>query len=395
VRDVLGAGTVLGYCTNVHAGNTVDEALEQLERHAVEVKRLVSPDEPLDVGLWLPRSAMSPDSWALPSEPGSLLHRVFDVGLRPFTINAFPYGDFHGEVVKHRVYEPDWSASERFEYSFYAGEVLLPALERGMSGSVSTLPVGWPGRYDEGRVRGAGSYLRELAQHLRGWEENEHPMLGGRHITVDLEPEPGCILDTASDVIEFFDQELPEEAHRRYIGICHDVCHAAVMFEDQVEVLMRYAEAGIRVNKVQISNAPRVAIGGDRAGAFEMLRRFVEPRYLHQTMVADGERRWFFEDLPEALSALDDPRADVDLSAGEWRVHFHVPVYLESIGALGTTRDQILPAIRAAREYHDCRSFEVETYAWGVLPEELRVGTLAEGIARELAWVRDLAEGIT
>jgi hypothetical protein len=174
------------------------------------------------------------------------------------------------------------------------------------------------------------------------------------------------------------------------------VCHAAVMFEDQSEVLQRYADAGIRVGKVQISNAPRMGMEGDREGAMAMLRRFVEPRYLHQTMVADGAERWFFEDLPEALRVLDDPR-EVDLSGGEWRVHFHVPVYLESIGALGTTRDQILPAIRAAREYHDCKSFEVETYAWGVLPEELRAGTLAAGIARELSWVRDLArsEGIT
>ena len=392
MREVLGPGTVLGYCTNVHAGNTVEEAIEQLRVHAVEVKRLVSPDEPLDVGLWLPRSAMTSDSYALPSQPGSFLRRVRDAGVRPFTMNAFPYGDFHDDVVKHRVYRPDWSQGSRLEYSFYACEVLVPALERGRAGSVSTVPIGWPGPDDDERVGRAGERLRDLAERFLGpWKEMDDPVFGGRHITIDLEPEPGCILDTADDVIEFFDRELPEDVHRRHIGVCHDVCHAAVMFEDQDEVLRRYAEAGIRVNKVQISNAPRVAPGGDRAAAFEILRRFVEPRYLHQTMVADGMNRWFFEDLPEALSAMDDPRDGVDLSSGEWRVHFHVPVYLESIGALSTTRDQILPAIRAARAYHDCKAFEVETYAWGVLPAELQAGTLAEGIARELAWVRDLA----
>ena len=31
---------------------------------------------------------------------------------------------------------------------------------------------------------------------------------------------------------------------------------------------------------------------------------------------------------------------------------------------------------------------EVETYAWGVLPPELRQPDLAAGIAQELAWLR-------
>jgi hypothetical protein len=40
-------------------------------------------------------------------------------------------------------------------------------------------------------------------------------------------------------------------------------------------------------------------------------------------------------------------------------------------------------------EFTDCKHFEVETYAWNVLPEELRVDDLAEGIAKEMQWVLD------
>ena len=325
MRDVLGTGTVLGYCTNVHAGNTVDEAVEQLKAHAVEVKRLVSPDEPLDVGVWLPHSAVNATLWMPQSRPESFCARLAELGLRPCTVNAFPYGDFHESVVKHRVYEPTWAEGSRSAYSFEMAEALLVGLDHARYGSVSTVPLGWPKGDTGALVSESGKRLRELAEMLHMMERP--PEVMGRRVTVDLEPEPGCMLDTADDVIDFFEQELPEESQRRHIGVCHDVCHAAVMFEEQVEVLKRYAEAGIRVNKVQISNAPRIALDGDRAAAFEMLRRFVEPRYLHQTMVKDDAGQWFFEDLPDAFGVLDDPR-EVDLSSGEWRVHFHLPLYL-------------------------------------------------------------------
>ena len=67
-----------------------------------------------------------------------------------------------------------------------------------------------------------------------------------------------------------------------------------------------------------------------------------------------------------------------------------MPVFLDRIGPLHTTQSEISEALRAARELSNCRHFEVETYAWDVLPSELRVDNLAEGIARELRWVRDL-----
>jgi hypothetical protein len=378
----------------VHAGATLEETKRQLDEHAVSVKEIVSPDEPMGIGLWLCAATarqIVDEGWV-----EGLRDWLGERGLRVFTLNGFPHDDFHEDVVKDRVYRPDWTTVLRSEFTHDLVRILIELLDEGAEGSISTLPIGWPRHreWGERQLEAAAMQLQLAAQILALESESS-----GHELHLDIEPEPGCVIGRCEEMVEFFQGPLlamgHEEEIRRHIRVCHDVCHAAVMFEGQDDVLCRYADAGIRVGKVQISNAPRVVMEGDREAAIAMLRRFVESRYLHQTMVANGGERWFFEDLPEALSALDDPRADVDLSAGEWRVHFHVPVYLESIGALGTTRDQILPAIRAAREYHDCRSFEVETYAWGVLPEELRVGTLAEGIARELAWVRDLAEGIT
>jgi hypothetical protein len=72
--------------------------------------------------------------------------------------------------------------------------------------------------------------------------------------------------------------------------------------------------------------------------------------------------------------------------AGDIRVHLHVPVYLAEIGPIQTTQGDILECLRAAKEYSKCQHWEVETYAWTVLPQDLREPELASGIANELSW---------
>jgi hypothetical protein len=39
-------------------------------------------------------------------------------------------------------------------------------------------------------------------------------------------------------------------------------------------------------------------------------------------------------------------------------------------------------------------AYEVETYAWGVLPSELRRESLDEGIAQEIAWLQSQLDGL-
>jgi hypothetical protein len=91
-------------------------------------------------------------------------------------------------------------------------------------------------------------------------------------------------------------------------------------------------------------------------------------------------------DLPDALASLD--------REVPWRVHFHVPVHDPDAGLLATTRDAIAPALRAAiARPGPLPQLEVETYTWSVLPPARRPtddAGLVAGIARELAWTRDL-----
>ncbi len=369
----------LGYCTNVHAGADLETTRANLQRHAVGVKARFAPDRPMGVGLWL--SAAAAHKLRTAGQTAEFAAWLGEVGLVPFTFNGFPHGDFHQKVVKHRVYEPTWWEPARLDYTLELIALQDALLPPGMLGSISTLPISWgdpspsPTRLTE-----AATQLRQVASHLAALERER-----GRLITLCLEPEPGCVLQRSGDVVRFFEDYLlpggDEAQVRRHLRVCHDVCHAAVMFERQAEVLAAYRSAGIAVGKVQVSAAVRLAVGSPEA--LRQLAAFAEDRYLHQTMVQRIGKTTFYEDLPLALQA--------EAPGGEWRVHFHVPIYLRSFGQLEATQDDIRECMNAVEP--DVQHFEVETYAWGVLPPELRQSELAAGIAQEMQWFEGLASG--
>lgn len=370
--DSLGAATRLGYCTNVHAGPDLDTTLANLSLHSARVRHLLGADR-LGIGLWLSAAAARQ---ALQGDGVERLRaHLADLGLSVFTLNGFPFSDFHEPVVKHRVYEPSWSDPRRLAYTLDLITLLHAILDPGEEGSISTLPLGWPAApCSPVDLPGAAAALRTVAAHLARLEADT-----GRLIHLDLEPEPGCILQRSADVVRFWnDHILPghdaadEPAIRRHLRVCHDVCHAAVMFEPQRDALETYRSAGIGVGKVQVSSA--LVTTGDHLDA---LAAFQEPRYLHQTSVRHAGADTFYEDLPLAITAHP---------TGEWRVHFHVPIHLPSIGLLGTSQADIAEAITLAKS-HGTRHFEVETYAWTVLPPHLRPADLSGGIAHELRWL--------
>jgi len=377
----------IGYCTNVHAGPDLESTQENLLRYASRVKQQYSPSGPMGVGLWLAAPAAS--SLQDQTKLTSFREWLNEQELVPFTLNGFPYGDFHSEVVKHDVYKPTWFETDRLTYTTNLIDALHGLLPEGMEGSISTLPVAWDRKsMTPQQWLQTSQQLLTLCRYLRRLEQNT-----GRLIYVCLEPEPGCVLDVAKDMIDLFKERLlpfdDDEIVTRYLRICHDVCHSAVMFESQAEVLQRYQQLGIRVGKVQVSSAVRVNFGAlaedDRSAALEQLANFNEPRYLHQTSIkkSNGES-CFYEDLPLALETVSSP----DKLTETWSVHFHVPVYLDSLGLLGTSRGDILECFQVCQSMPELKHYEVETYAWNVLPEEHQVENLSDGIAREMNWVR-------
>lgn len=388
------AQRTIGYCTNVHSGATLAQTKANIENYATKVKQIVSPDEPMGIGWWLSRVAVT-ELFNSGADGLPLLDNWFKkLGLIPFTCNGFPYGDFHQSKVKHSVYEPSWSTSQRMGYTHALAAILAQISPNFSHRSISTLPIGWPGAPCANvDVDAAAINLLELAKSLREIADTT-----GVFIHIDLEPEPGCILQRSTDVVEFFENylfpnarqlKIPAETVLAHIRICHDICHAAVMFEDQQTVINRYKKAGIRIGKVQVSSAIKVQFDKltplEKEETLKQLRAFAEDRYLHQTMIRlpDGELK-FFEDLP---IALDSEIAQQQI--GEWRVHFHVPIFINRFEYIRTTQDKIIECLDAIKSDDDILHFEVETYAWNVLPEDLRTDDLAQGIAHEINWLKD------
>lgn len=392
-----------GYCCNVHGGTTLDEVKANLEEYSCEVKRLVSPDEAMPIGLWLSESAIAglgDESPACIDATNAFGDWLAERGFDPFTFNGFPLGNFHQKVVKHDVYLPTWASQQRLEYtkrlSVVQGMLLARVGQEPGFQSISTLPLGWPPIPKQHLFSEGQDFLKQCAGNLHRLVEflSRLKQTHGNHVMVCIEPEPGCVFDTCSDIVRFFEEHLfqcPSALRDQvtdHLGICHDVCHSAVMFEDQETAVASYKAAGVRIGKVQVSSAIKADFEKDQTAKplmLDQLSGFSEPRYLHQTSIRDSVGSRFYEDLSDAIKNETEP-------SGEWRVHFHVPIFADALGLIESTQSEIVSFMDSIRRNEVfVEHFEVETYAWNVLPQEHRdvTGGLANGIAEELIWFRE------
>ena len=390
------------YCTNIHAGEALSDVRRAIVEHVAAVKRAVSPSAPFGVGLRLSARAS-----AELDAPGELLRfrsLLDEHGLYAFTINGFPFGAFHGEKIKEKVYRPDWLEPERLSYSDRLAAQLASLLPEGVSGSVSTVPGAFAARLGGGEREASVELLSDqLVAHAEALFRLREST--GKLVELCLEPEPCCFLETTEEAARFFEAHVfsrravsrftartglssaeGEAFLRRHVGVCLDACHLAVEFEEPREALERLDAAGIRIGKVQVTDALAVSLSGDPAadeGTYRLLASFADDVYLHQVVERGPRGLVRHLDLPEALARA---RAEGRREPWEWRVHFHVPVFAERLGALGSTQPFLRELLAIARVRPISSHLEVETYTWDVLPAEHRAMDVNRAIVRELEW---------
>ncbi|MFF5282382.1 metabolite traffic protein EboE [Streptomyces sp. 62] len=367
----------LAYCTNVHPAETLDGVLAQLRDHCEPVRRLLRRDR-LGIGLWLSRDAVR----TLTAHPAALRRLRSELdrrGLEVVTLNGFPYEGFGAAEVKYRVYQPDWTDPRRLAHTADLARLLTTLMpDDAAEGTISTLPVAWRTPFDAVRARAARAALAALAERLATLEAET-----GRRVRVGLEPEPGCVIETTAEAIA----QLTTVPGDR-IGVCLDTCHLATCFEDPRTALDALQAARIPVPKVQLSaalHAEHPCLPEVR----EALAAFAEPRFLHQTRTRTAGGLLGTDDLVEALAGGVLP------DESPWRAHFHVPLHTPPSPPLTSTTDVLRDTLEhlIGGPTPLSRHLEVETYTWQDLPSELRPGgpgQLADGIAAELAFARDL-----
>ncbi|RDH88471.1 MAG: AP endonuclease [endosymbiont of Escarpia spicata] len=378
----------LTYCTNVHPSETLEQLLAVIDGPLSAVRQARRLPN-MGSGLWLSRTAATK---ALASDKAYLaFSQTLDAnGIDLFTLNGFPFGDFHSKRVKEQVYQPDWTEEARLLYTLDLAVILAGVMppER-QEGTISSVPLGFGPDWSEARQATA---LDTLCLCIGGLYEIHQET--GCSIRLCLEMEPGCVLEETDRLIPFFTRELPRALEQlqmdpdllfQHLGICFDVCHQAVMFEDAYESLSRIHQAGIPVGKIQISSALELSNPANQSARNE-LAEFIETRYLHQSCHLDENNQvQRVMDLDQAVETF--PRTT------PWRSHFHIPIQTRELasGSLGTTQDQILRTLDFLLDHPDFHPhLEVETYTWQVLPEAIRPKdepALIEGLSAELEWL--------
>ncbi len=387
----------LTYSTLVHPGDTWDEMCDSLTTYAPAVKAKVSPDASFGVSMRL--SAASARTLSGDAEERHRLREFLTAeDLYVYTANAFPYGSFKGRHVMEQVYEPDWTSDERTSYTIAVADILADVAAPGIAPSIQTAPLAFrPNVSGPGYVAEFTRNLMRVVAHLIDLERRT-----GTRVKVALEPEPYCFLETTPETVAYFNTHIysPEGTAtlaaltglpvaevlglvRRHLGVVFDICHQCVEFEDIPDSLRLLVSAGVPIFKLQQAAALRVP--QVTPATIAELDAFTNTIYLSQTTeLRDGKLKRFLN-LGDAIEAW---RAEPG-GTREWRTHFHVPVFLDDLGAFGTTKAGIEDALRmhAATPLSD--HLEIETYTWDVLPARLKTGDIDQYLAREIEWVRD------
>jgi sugar phosphate isomerase/epimerase len=358
---------MLTYCTNIHPAETWIDTFANIRSYVPEVKKKIAPDVPFPIGLRLSgRAAAELDT----AGAERFQDWCQDNDCYVATINGFPYGTFHHVPVKEKVYLPDWRHPERLRYTKELARILTFMLPENMRGSISSVPVGFKDCIGPDAAATVRKHLLDALEFL-----DHTAQTTGKEILLALEPEPACVLETTTDVVRYFASlDLPQTL-RPFLAVCYDCCHQALQFESPLHSLELLAANDIRIGHVQVSSALRLEHSDLRS-----MHRFCEPCYLHQTV---GRRRdgtlLRFNDLDLALSSAV---ADVD----EWRIHFHIPVFVDLLSDGASTQPylkEILPL------FDTDIPLEVETYTWTVLPPDLQTATVTDSIIREIDWVQE------
>jgi hypothetical protein len=379
-------GLHLAYCTNIHRGEDWAQTFDSLQKHTLAVRRKVCPMGAYAIGLRL--SDRAARELSEPAALAGFRQWLADENCYVFTINGFPFGDFHDTRVKEQVYVPDWTSQERLEFTCRLFDLIAALVPEEEEGSVSTSPGSFKEFIkDESQEQAIRDNLWKCVEHIAALSDST-----GKTLHLGLEPEPLCWIETSAETVAFFEQmerEHPNDPRlRRHLGVNYDTCHLAVEYEEPHEAIGALVAAGIRISKLHLSAAMKMK---PTETVRTQLEAFKEDVYLHQVIerLSDGTLARH-RDLDVALAEKGN--------AEEWRVHFHVPLHSPDGDWFASTRDHIggvLDLLRADPAL--CTHLEMETYTWEVLPGDLKNRVVVDQLVGEYEWTlaelraRDLA----
>jgi hypothetical protein len=400
----IGHSGHLSYCTNIHAGESWQEVFNSLEIHLLAIKKNISKEAPFGIGLRLSYQAVHELNH--PEEIEKFKTWLDQNHLYVFTLNGFPYGNFHGEVIKDQVHSPDWTTKERKNYTLLLFDLLVQLLPEQMDGGISTSPISYrfwhatEKELHEAKSKACKAMI-DVVNHLVQLKKTS-----GKSMHLDIEPEPDGILENSEEFIAFYKEYLlkegaeilmkeqqcsREEAQQfilEHIQLCFDVCHFSIAYEKPADVVEKMHKHGIRIGKIQLSAALKCQLENEQTitELQAALRPFHEPSYLHQAVIKSNENGYTkFRDLDVAITAMNSE------DFKELRTHYHVPIFLPKYEKLTSTQDDLIETLSLWNRTNFTQHLEVETYTWDVLPNQMQTD-IVTAVTRELNWVKHQIE---
>ena len=371
----LNRGLHLAYCTNIHRGEDWAQTFRSLKTDVMSVRDRVSQNKAYAIGLRL--SDLASRELSDPAVLETFQQWLKDQNCYIFTINGFPFGDFHETRVKEQVYVPDWTSKDRLEYTNRLFDLIAVLAPDGVDGSVSTLP----GSFKE--------FITEESQEIQIRENiwqcveyiSELSARTGKALHLGLEPEPCGYFETSTETVFFFESlyaQHPNDSRLyEHLGVNYDTCHLAVEYEEPRMAIGALRDAGLRISKLHLSAALIVQPDDTVKGN---LKAFEDDVYLHQviekTRLGTLNR---YRDLDTALAAGGE--------AEEWRIHFHVPLHSPDGDWFKTTREHTEGVLDLLQEDPQlCSHLEMETYTWEVLPNQIKDLDVVDQLVGEYEW---------
>lgn len=373
-------GIHLAYCTNIHRGEGWNETFHGLNEYTLKVKEKVSQSDPFAIGLRLGYKAALELSETGSGNLDEFIKWLDHNNCYIFSINGFPYGQFHGSRVKEQVYSPDWTFDSRVEYTNLLFDILAEILPSGMSGSVSTLPGSFKEFIQDDTQQG-NVIIENLAR--CGKHINDLIEKTGKDLHLGLEPEPLGWFENTPETLSFFKRfrNIHGDEFDNVIGVNYDTCHLAIEYENAKESLLLLKNNNIKISKIHLSSALKLK---PNQQTVDSLKEYQDDVYLHQVIarLQNGDLIRF-KDLPDAIENFLKGNCNDD----EWRVHFHIPLHASPDSLFDDTRDHIKDTLSVlSSDPEMCKHLEMETYTWEVLPNSMQSNSVVDQLSLEYDW---------
>lgn len=373
-------GIHLAYCTNIHRGEGWNETFHGLNEYTLKVKEKVSQSDPFAIGLRLGYKAALELSETGSGNLDEFIKWLDHNNCYIFSINGFPYGQFHGSRVKEQVYSPDWTFDSRVEYTNLLFDILAEILPSGMSGSVSTLPGSFKEFIQDDTQQG-NVIIENLAR--CGKHINDLIEKTGKDLHLGLEPEPLGWFENTPETLSFFKRfrNIHGDEFDNVIGVNYDTCHLAIEYENAKESLLLLKNNNIKISKIHLSSALKLK---PNQQTVDSLKVYQDDVYLHQVIakLQNGDLIRF-KDLPDAIENF----LKGDCNDDEWRVHFHIPLHASPDSLFDDTRDHIKDTLSVlSSDPEMCKHLEMETYTWEVLPNSMQSNSVVDQLSLEYDW---------